>query len=91
MKTLSLKLDKKWSSEYILYNGVRYRLRVENDNSYFYANIYRQTQNGDFSLIADKADIEGIKDIKHIWSDNERIECAKQNLELMKKWLKKVF
>ena len=91
MTTLAKNTTPSYCSEYISYNGNKYKIVVRNGNAYFEVFIYRLTNNGDFAVIANVNDIPNITRINYVWDDNRRMECAKENLEKAKEWLKSVF
>lgn len=91
MKTLSISLNGNHCSEYFRFNGTLFKVVVKNGNCYFDCDVYRETINGDFALIACRYDIEGIRHIHYHHNDNEKIETAKQNIEVAKQWVKTIY
>lgn len=97
MKVLSKSYKAGYCSEYVSHtskNGEElfFKISVDNGNCYFNLQVRLLTKNNEIdNIVAHAYDIEGVKGINYIWSDNERLEEGKRNIEVAKKWIKKVF
>jgi hypothetical protein len=43
------------------------------------------------NIVAHAYDIDGVEGINYIWDNDKRLEVGKRNIEVAKKWIKKVF
>lgn len=97
MKVLSKSYKAGYCSEYVTHttkNGEElfFKISVENGNSYFRLYVKLLTKNNEIdNVIAHNDDIEGVEKINYIWNDDRRIDAGKSNIEVAKKWIKKVF
>ena len=97
MKVLSKSYKAGYCSEYVSHtskNGedMFFKIYVENGNCYFRLRIKMLTKNNEIdNVIADEDDIEGVERIDYISNDVIRINEGKRNIEIAKKWIKKVF
>jgi hypothetical protein len=97
MKVLSKSYKVNYCSEYVSHtskNGEElfFKISMENGNSYSRLYVRLLTKNHQIeNVIANIDDIEGIKKINYIWDDNKRIDAGKNNIEVAKKWIEKVF
>ena len=91
MRTLSISLSGGHCCEFFRYDGILFKVVVRNGNCYFECDVYRETINGDFAHIACRYDIEGIRHIHYHHNDNEKIDTAKQNIEVAKQWVKTIY
>ena len=97
MKVLSKSYKAGYCSEYVSHtskNGeeMLFKISVENGNCYFYLFVRLLTKNNEIdNVVANASDIEGVESINYIWSNEERIFAGKENIEIAKKWIKKVF
>lgn len=91
MKTLSVSQHGNHCSEYFRFNNVLFKVVVTNGNSYFECNVYKETLNGDFALVACKYDIVGVKHIYYNHNDESKIETAKQNISIAKEWVRVIY
>ena len=97
MKVLSKSYKAGYCSEYVSHttkNGeeMLFKISVENGNSYFYLFVRLLTKNNEIdNVVANANDIEGVEGISYIWDNEKRLNAGKRNLEIAKKWIKKVF
>ena len=97
MKVLSKSYKAGYCSEYVSHtskNGedMFFKISVENGNCYFRLRVRLLTKNNEIdNVIANEDDIEGAEQINYIGRDEERIFEGKRNIEVAKKWIKKVF
>ena len=97
MKVLSKSYKEGYCSEYVSHtskNGEEmfFKISVENGNSYFRLFVRLLTKNNEIdNVVAYAEDIEGVERISYIWKNGERTEAGKRNIEIAKKWIKKVF
>ena len=97
MKVLSKSYKAGYCSEYVSHtskNGeeLLFKIIVENGNCYFRLHVNLFTKNNEINnIVAYAYDIEGVESINYIWSNEERLATGKKNLEVAKKWIKKVF
>lgn len=97
MKVLSKSYKAGYCSEYVSHtskNGeeLMFKISVENGNCYFHLLVKLFTKNNEIdNVVATAADIDGVESINYIWSLDERLNAGKKNLEVAKKWIKKVF
>jgi hypothetical protein len=97
MKVLSKSYKAGYCSEYVSYtskNGeeMLFKISVENGNCYFHLLVKLLTKNNEIdNVVATAADIEGVESIDYIWGDDVRLGEGKRNIEIAKKWIKKVF
>lgn len=97
MKVLSKSYNVGYCSEYISHtskNGeeMLFKISVENGNSYFYLYVRLLTKNNEMdNVVANANDIEGVEKINFIWDNEKRLDAGKRNIEIAKKWIKKVF
>ena len=97
MKVLSKSYKAGYCSEYVSHtskNGeeLLFKITVENGNCYFRLHVNLFTKNNEIdNVVAVAADIEGVEGINYIWDNDRRLNAGKKNLEVAKKWIKKVF
>ena len=97
MKVLSKSYKAGYCSEYVTHtskNGEElfFKIYMENGNSYSRLFVKMLTKNNEIdNVVAHNDDIEGIERINYIWDEKRRIEYGKNNIEIAKKWIKKVF
>jgi hypothetical protein len=95
MKTLISNQTPDYCSEVVLHNfdgkDTRFKITVENGNSYFRVKIYIHTLNGDFSIVASNDDIPGLTYISYIYKNDERLQKGIDNVEICKAYIQTVF
>jgi hypothetical protein len=95
MKTLISNYLPNYSSEVVKFRtdgeDVRFKIVSENGNSYYYLTIAIQTRNRNFENVATFGDIPNVTKIQYHWDDEKRIQVAKENIKLAKKYITKVF
>ena len=97
MKVLSKSYKAGYCSEYVSHtskNGeeLLFKISVENGNSYFYLYVRLLTKHNEMdNVVANANDIEGVESISYIWNKETRLDAGKRNIEIAKKWIKKVF
>ena len=97
MKVLSKSYKAGYCSEYVTHtskNGEElfFKIYMENGNSYSRLFVKMLTKNNEIdNVVAHNDDSEGIERINYIWDEKRRIEYGKNNIEIAKKWIKKVF
>lgn len=97
MKVLSKSYKAGYCSEYVSHTSKKgeemfFKISVENGNSYFHLFVRLLTKNNEIdNVVAHANDIDGVEGINYIWDDDRRIDTGKRNIEIVKKWIKKVF
>lgn len=95
MRTLIENYLPHYSSEVVKFRtdgeNVRFKIVSENGNSYYYLTIAIQTRNRNFENVATFGDIPGVTKIQYHWDDEKRIQVAKENIKLAKKYIIQVF
>ena len=101
MKTLSTNYTPQYCVEIVSYeskeNGLmKFKLVSENPkHSNYRFGVYVFSKNYTFERVAyfgiEMSDIEGIAEISAYKADDVRIKEAKENIEIGKEWIKKVF
>ena len=95
MRTLIENYLPQHSSEVVKFRtdgeNVRFKIVSENGNSYYYLTIAIQTRNRNFENVATFGDIPGVTKIQYHWGDEKRIQAAKENIKLAKKYIIQVF
>lgn len=97
MKVLSKSYKAGYCSEYVSHTSksgeeLLFKITVENGNCYFRLLVKLLTKNNEIdNVVATAPDIEGVEGINYIWDNDRRLNAGKKNLEVAKKWIKKVF
>lgn len=97
MKVLSKSYKAGYCSEYVSHTSKKgeelfFKISMENGNCYSRLYVRLLTKNNQIeNVIANIDDIEGIKKINYVWDDGKRIDVGMSNIEVAKKWIKKVF
>ena len=97
MKVLSKSYKAGYCSEYVSHtskNGEElfFKISVDNGNCYFNLKVRLLTKNNEIdNIVAHAHDIDGVESINYIWDNDRRIDAGKRNIEVAKKWIKKVF
>lgn len=95
MRTLIENYLPHYSSEVVKFRtdgeNVRFKIVSENGNSYYYLTIAIQTRNRNFENVATFGDIPGVTQIQYHWDKEKRIQVAKENIKLAKKYIIQVF
>lgn len=95
METLISNYRPYYSSEVVKFRtdgeDVRFKIVSEVGNSYYYLTIAIQTRNRNFENVAIFGDIPNVSSIHYHWDNEKRIQMTKENIEMAKKYITKVF
>lgn len=69
----------------------RFKIVAKNYNSNWEVNIYIQTKNYDFAIIADKNDIPDVTHVSYCTSDENRMRGNEYNISKAINFIQKVF
>lgn len=95
MRTLISNYLPNYSSEVVLFRTdgelTRFKISSETGYDFYILKISIQTKNRNYECVATKDDIPGVEKIKYNWDEEKRIQLAKENIKLAKKYIIQVF
>lgn len=95
MRTLISNYLPSYASEVILFRTdgelTRFKISSETGYDFYILKIEIQTKNRNYECVATKNDIPGVEKIKYNWDEEKRIQLAKENIEMAKRYIIQVF